>query len=150
MIKTGPERSGWLGMEKRKRMRHHRVITLGLAGLMAATVGATVVQAEPGGCLKYGAAGAVGGHLANHAVLGATAGCVTGMYRRHEYRKEARNKAKLYDLEHPGAKGTYEQKATAYDVEHSTSPGSTTPTTTPQPGTTQSQPSASQQGEERL
>lgn len=101
-------------------MRLHRVMTLGLAGLMAATVGTTVVQAEPGGCLKYGAAGAVGGHLANHAVLGATAGCVTGMYRRHEYRKEARNKAKLYDQEHPGAKGTYEQKATAYDVEHST------------------------------
>ncbi|WP_408740735.1 hypothetical protein [Acetobacter sp. LMG 32666] len=135
-------------------MRHHRVITLALAGLMAATVGTTVVQAEPGGCLKYGAAGAVGGHFANHTVLGATAGCVTGMYRRHEYRKEAKNKAKLYDLEHPGAKGTYEQKATAYDVEHSTSPGSTAPgnTTsgaTPQPGATQQLPT-SPQGEERL
>ncbi len=137
-------------MEKRKRMTLHRVITLGLAGVVAATVGATVVQAEPGGCLKYGAAGAVGGHLANHAVLGATAGCVTGMYRRHEYRKEAKNKARLYDQEHPGAKGTYEQKATAYDVEHSTAPGSTTAT----PGGSPTQPPQGQptapQGEERL
>ncbi|WP_198943901.1 hypothetical protein [Acetobacter sp. DsW_54] len=131
-------------------MRLHRVMTLGLAGLMAATVGTTVVQAEPGGCLKYGAAGAVGGHLANHAVLGATAGCVTGMYRRHEYRKEARNKAKLYDQEHPGAKGTYEQKATAYDVEHSTAPGSTTAPSNAQPGSAQPQQPASLQGEEHL
>ncbi len=36
-----------------------------------------------GGCLKYGAAGAVGGHLAGHGVLGAMAGCVTGAYVRH-------------------------------------------------------------------
>ncbi|GAA3662984.1 MULTISPECIES: hypothetical protein [Acetobacter] len=131
-------------------MRLHRVMTLGLASLMAATVGATVVRAEPGGCLKYGAAGAVGGHLANHTMLGATAGCVTGMYRRHEYRKEARNKAKLYDQEHPGAKGTYEQKATAYDVEHSTTPGSTMAPSSAQPGSAQPQQPASQQGEERL
>ena len=36
-----------------------------------------------GGCLKYGAAGAVGGHLAGHGVLGALAGCATGAYVRH-------------------------------------------------------------------
>ncbi|MFT9418762.1 MAG: hypothetical protein ABF584_09590 [Acetobacter sp.] len=125
-------------------------MTLGLASLMAATVGATIVRAEPGGCLKYGAAGAVGGHLADHTMLGATAGCVTGMYRRHEYRKEARNKAKLYDQEHPGAKGTYEQKATAYDVEHSTAPGSTMAPSGAQPGSAQPQQPASQQGEEHL
>ncbi|MDE7548652.1 hypothetical protein PY793_11745 [Acetobacter fabarum] len=125
-------------------------MTLGLTGLMAATVGATVVRAEPGGCLKYGAAGAVGGHLADHTMLGATAGCVTGMYRRHEYRKEARNKAKLYDQEHPGAKGTYEQKATAYDVEHSTAPGSAAAPSNAQPGTAKPQQPASQQGAERL
>ena len=36
-------------------------------------------QAQPGGgCLKYGAVGAAGGHLAGHGVLGALAGCVTG------------------------------------------------------------------------
>lgn len=84
---------------------------------------ATPLRAEPGGCLKYGAAGAVGGHIANHhAVLGAGTGCLLGMYKRHEFRKEARAKAKLYDQEHPGAKGSYEEKATAYDVEHSAPP----------------------------
>lgn len=142
-------------MEKEiKRMTLHRMITLGLAGVMAVTVGSAVAQAEPGGCLKYGAAGAVGGHLANHAVLGATAGCVTGMYRRHEYRKEAKIKAKLYDQEHPGAKGTYEQKATAYDVEHSTTPGSASGAAPASPGAPAAQPQQGQpaapQAAERL
>ena len=36
-----------------------------------------------GGCLKYGAVGAVGGHLAGHGVVGALAGCVTGAYMKH-------------------------------------------------------------------
>ena len=36
-----------------------------------------------GGCLKYGAVGAVGGHLAGHGVVGALAGCVTGAYVKH-------------------------------------------------------------------
>ncbi|WP_246285785.1 MULTISPECIES: hypothetical protein [Nguyenibacter] len=94
------------------------VLLAGLAG---------PVRAEPGGCLKYGAVGAVGGHVAHHGVLGAVSGCAAGMYVRHEYRKEARAKAALYDQEHPGTKGTYEQKATAYDVEHSTAPGQMTP-----------------------
>ena len=84
-------------------------------------------EAEPGGCLKYGAAGAVGGHVAHHGVLGAVGGCAAGMYVRHRFRKEARAKAALYDQEHPGAGGTYQQRATAYDVEHSTSPGSMAP-----------------------
>ncbi len=44
-----------------------------------------------GGCLKYGAAGAVGGHLAGHGVLGALAGCATGAYVRH------REKARIAD-----------------------------------------------------
>ena len=44
-----------------------------------------------GGCLKYGAAGAVGGHLAGHGVLGALAGCATGAYVRH------RDKARIAD-----------------------------------------------------
>ncbi|NHO31256.1 hypothetical protein [Acetobacter fallax] len=93
----------------------------------------TVARAEPGGCIKYGAAGAVGGHVAHHGVLGALGGCVTGMYVRHKYRKEAKVKADLYDKEHPGAKGTTAEKATAYDVEHSTQPG--TLTGSPQNGT---------------
>ncbi len=36
-----------------------------------------------GGCLRYGAVGAAGGHLAGHGVLGAVAGCATGAYVRH-------------------------------------------------------------------
>ncbi|ARW15565.1 hypothetical protein KOEU_28130 [Komagataeibacter europaeus] len=100
---------------------------IALLGAVAAITCATAAHAEPGGCLKYGAVGAVGGHVANHhTVLGAAAGCVTGMYKRHEYRKEAKAKAALYDQEHPGAKGNYEAKATAYDVEHSTTPGKMT------------------------
>jgi hypothetical protein len=51
----------------------------------------SVAQAEPGGCLKYGAVGAVGGHLAHHhAVLGAAGGCAVGMYKRHEFKKHQR------------------------------------------------------------
>ncbi|AXY23380.1 MULTISPECIES: hypothetical protein [Komagataeibacter] len=105
-----------------------------LAALAAITC-ATTAHAEPGGCLKYGAVGAVGGHVAGHGVLGAAAGCATGMYKRHEYRKEARAKAALYDKEHPGSKGTYQEKATAYDVEHSTTPGKMNPDAAPAPAT---------------
>ena len=48
-------------------------------------------EAKPGGCLKYGAAGAVAGHYAgHHAVKGAVLGCVAGMARRHQYNKEQR------------------------------------------------------------
>nr|WP_306296296.1 hypothetical protein [Acidomonas methanolica] len=62
----------------------------------------TPARAEPGGCLKYGAAGAVAGHMVHHGVLGAAGGCVTGMWRRHEYRKGVREKAAAYDKEHAG------------------------------------------------
>ncbi|TLU73386.1 hypothetical protein [Lichenicoccus roseus] len=41
-----------------------------------------------GGCLKYGAAGAVGGHFAHHhAVLGAVGGCAVGAYVKHRSKK---------------------------------------------------------------
>ncbi|MGI4950356.1 MAG: hypothetical protein ACRYGM_00975 [Janthinobacterium lividum] len=40
-------------------------------------------QKPGGGCLKYGAAGALGGHLAGHGVMGALAGCAVGTYVRH-------------------------------------------------------------------
>jgi hypothetical protein len=45
--------------------------------------------AEPGGCLKYGAGGAVAGHFIGqgHSVLGAAGGCAVGAYKRHESRK---------------------------------------------------------------
>lgn len=49
----------------------------------------TPARAESGGCLKYGAAGAVGGHMAGHGVIGALAGCGAGMWTRHEARKHA-------------------------------------------------------------
>jgi len=86
-------------------------------------------QAEPGGCLKYGAAGAVGGHLVHHGVLGAMGGCTTGMVRRHEYRKGLREKAALWDREHPADPNqswwqrhhnalTYQQKAALWDKEN--------------------------------
>jgi hypothetical protein len=48
-------------------------------------------QAKPGGCLKYGAAGAVAGHYAgHHGVMGAVAGCALGMHKRREYKRELR------------------------------------------------------------
>ena len=41
-----------------------------------------------GGCLKYGAAGAVGGHFAHHhGVLGAMGGCAVGAYVKHRSKK---------------------------------------------------------------
>ena len=104
----------------------YKTTTLALTAILTAATLAPAL-AEPGGCLKYGAAGAVGGHLAHHGVLGAAGGCAAGMYVRHKFRKEAHAKAAMYDQEHPGSSGTYQQKATAYDVEHSTAPGSATP-----------------------
>lgn len=61
------------------------------AALLVSTIGIGSASAKPGGCLKYGAAGAVGGHFVHHhAVLGAMGGCAVGMYRRHEYKKHLR------------------------------------------------------------
>jgi hypothetical protein len=57
--------------------------------LCALIAGVSAAEAKPGGCLKYGAAGAVAGHVAgHHAVKGAVVGCLAGMWRRHEYNKE--------------------------------------------------------------
>ncbi|MDF7673741.1 hypothetical protein PT277_09060 [Acetobacteraceae bacterium ESL0709] len=105
-----------------------------LYGLLAATTLLITIPAlaEPGGCLKYGAVGAVGGHLANkHGVLGAVGGCATGMYQRHKYRKSLKEKAALWDQEHPvdenghkswwqshNTKEAVSQKAQWYDQEH--------------------------------
>jgi len=52
------------------------------------------IQKPGGGCLRYGAVGAAGGHLAGHGVLGAIAGCATGAYVRHrdKARIEQQNK----------------------------------------------------------
>lgn len=64
-----------------------RTLRMVLAAALASSVGAGAAVAEPGGCLKYGAVGAVGGHLMHHGVAGAVGGCAVGMYKRHEYRK---------------------------------------------------------------
>ena len=67
------------------------VFSLALCGSLAA--GLTTMSeanASPGGCLKYGAAGAVAGHMVHHGIRGAMAGCAAGMYRRHLYNKQQR------------------------------------------------------------
>ncbi len=50
-----------------------------------------------GGCLRYGAVGAAGGHLAGHGVLGAIAGCATGVYVRN--RDKARIQQQQYNAQ---------------------------------------------------
>ena len=79
------------------RFRSFRLPHLALAAVLAGVSIPVAVHAEPGGCLKYGAVGAVGGHLAHHGVLGAAGGCAAGMWKRHEYRKDLRDKARAYD-----------------------------------------------------
>ena len=57
-------------------------------GLLAMPLSA---EAKPGGCLKYGTAGAVAGHYAgHHGVMGAVAGCALGIHKRREYKREMR------------------------------------------------------------
>ena len=76
------------------------MLSLALCGSAAAgtMLSAPLAQARPGGCLKYGAAGAVAGHVAgHHAVRGALFGCAAGMYQRHRYNKQQR------DLENSGS-----------------------------------------------
>jgi hypothetical protein len=52
-------------------------------------LGVSQAEAKPGGCLKYGAAGAVAGHYAgHHAFKGAVAGCLAGIARRHHYNEQ--------------------------------------------------------------
>ena len=68
------------------------MLTLTAVGTLAAGFAFTapVAEASPGGCLKYGAAGAVAGHMVHHGIRGAMAGCAAGMYRRHLYNKQMR------------------------------------------------------------
>ena len=64
------------------------------AVLLAAPLGVpSAAHAAPGGCLKYGAAGAIAGHYAGgHAVKGALAGCALGYVERRRYKKMMRDK----------------------------------------------------------
>lgn len=69
------------------------MLSLALCGSLAAgaTVSVPLAQAKPGGCLKYGAAGAVAGHYAGrHGFKGAVLGCAAGAYERHRYNKQQR------------------------------------------------------------
>lgn len=65
-----------------------KTFALVAALLSALTVGSSIAEAKPGGCLKYGLAGAVAGHYAgHHAFKGAVAGCMAGIARRHAYER---------------------------------------------------------------
>ena len=65
-----------------------RVVLIALA--LAVVAAPLTGEAKTGGCLKYGAAGAVAGHFAHHhAVAGAVAGCAVGAWKRHEANKHS-------------------------------------------------------------
>ena len=82
---------------------------LSLAIIIATVSLMGIAQAEPGGCLKYGAGGAVAGHLAHHhAVLGAIGGCGVGMYERHKYKKHLKELQEQQNMEGPKATGSGE------------------------------------------
>ena len=71
---------------------------LSALAVLALLAGAAVpALAEEGGCLKYGAAGAVAGHMtgSGHGVAGAAAGCALGAHERNkaEKRDAAQQKA---------------------------------------------------------
>ena len=64
------------------------------AFLAAGVMGVPAAEAKPGGCLKYGAAGALAGHAAGgHAIKGALAGCAVGWYERRRYKRIMREQA---------------------------------------------------------
>ena len=64
------------------------------ATLLASLAAGSPAVAKPGGCLKYGAAGALAGHAAGgHAFKGAIAGCALGYYERRRYKRMMREQA---------------------------------------------------------
>ena len=75
----------------------NKMLSLALCGSVAVglVVSAPGAEATPGGCLKYGAAGAVAGHAVHHGVKGFIAGCAAGMYRRHLYNKSSAEQKKV-------------------------------------------------------
>ena len=62
---------------------------LPVAILLGVIAGAAPALAKEGGCLKYGAAGAVAGHMvgSGHGVAGAAAGCALGADERNKAEK---------------------------------------------------------------
>jgi hypothetical protein len=75
-----------------------------VAGMVTILAVPSIAEAEPGGCIKYGAAGAVAGHMAGHGVMGAVGGCVAGMYARHKAR-EAAEKQRTDELNEASRRG---------------------------------------------
>ena len=67
-----------------------RNVLVGVAMLgLGSIVAIPAAEARPGGCLKYGAAGALAGKLAgNHTWKGAAAGCALGYWRRSRHDRE--------------------------------------------------------------
>jgi hypothetical protein len=58
---------------------------------LSLALAAPAAQARPGGCLKYGAGGAVAGHFAgHHGWRGAALGCALGAWKRHTYNRRMR------------------------------------------------------------
>lgn len=76
-------------------MRRFGGVSVFGGALLAIAMFGAPAQAKPGGCLKYGAAGAVAGHVAGgHAFKGAVAGCALGWYERRRYKQMMRERAK--------------------------------------------------------
>src|ERR671910_414677 len=97
-----------------------KILAVGFAALTLFAAVPQGAQAEPGGCLKYGAGGAVAGHFAGgHRWKGAAAGCALGILRRKQWeRQQAARQEQLrrqryeqrdrYDREPPVARRRYD------------------------------------------
>ncbi|MDB5560559.1 MAG: hypothetical protein JWQ36_3493 [Enterovirga sp.] len=67
-------------------------------------------EARPGGCLKYGAAGALAGKLAGgHTWKGAAAGCALGYFRRSRHDREMVRGRGGYDGRGYARRGSYDE-----------------------------------------
>jgi hypothetical protein len=106
-----------------------RTAKFALGLLCAATLlGAPQVEAKPGGCLKYGIAGAVAGHYAgHHAMKGAIAGCIAGMARRKAYNNEMAKQREEAAKKNAAITGAPSEPAPA--ATDSTAPATTAPAT---------------------
>jgi hypothetical protein len=74
-------------------------VLVGAAMLALGSLAAVpAAEARPGGCLKYGAAGAIAGKLAGgHTWKGAAAGCALGYWRRSRHDRDVVRKRDGYD-----------------------------------------------------
>ena len=64
-------------------------VLVGLVALLSLGAIPETAQAQPGGCLKYGAGGAIAGHFAGgHRWKGAAAGCALGYLRRKQWERQ--------------------------------------------------------------